>query len=105
MSNESSEFTTTVYVPADEYVGPDDPGYDRHVLRIARQITYTSVVPITSYPGMSVPEAIAYEQELGLPEIIEALQFLDEQTPGQSLALRSHVEVRRTVVDSPRTSG
>lgn len=104
MTNETPEVQTTVHVPNGEYVGPDDPGYDRQVLRISRQITFTSVVPMTSYSDMNVPDAIAYEQELGLPEIIESLQFLDEQTPGQSLDVRSNIEVRRVVDSSPQNN-
>ena len=78
----------------DEYLSPGDPGYDRQVLRVSRQLTFTTIVPITSYPDMTVPESVEYERGLGLPEIIESLQFLDETKPGQSLEMRTHVEVR-----------
>lgn len=98
MPDKSDKLTTTVHVPDGEYSGPGEPGYDRQVLLITRQITFTSVVPITSYPDMDVPQAIAYEQELEMPEVIEALQFVDEQYDiGQRVDLRTHVAVRRVV--------
>lgn len=103
MSDETAEVRTTVYVPTGEYISPGDPGYDRQVLRISRQITFTSVVPITNYPDMSVPDAIAYEHELDIPEVIEALQFLDEREPDQSIDLRVNIEVRRVTTSTLET--
>lgn len=83
----------------DEYLSPDDPGYDRQVLRISRQLTFTQLVPITSYPDMTVSDAIAYEYEQELPVVIESLSFIDEQIPGQSVELRTHVEIQRRAPD------
>lgn len=98
VSNEVSKPTSSVHVSPGDYISPGDLDYDRQVLRVERQITFTSVVPITSYPNMSVPDAIAYEHELGMAEVIEVLQFVDEQeNPGGSVDLRTHVYVRRVV--------
>lgn len=77
----------------DEYIRPDDPGYDRQVLKVSRQITFTSVVPIVNYPGMNVPEAVTYEHNLEFDDVLMLLQFLDEKIPGQSIDLRTHVNV------------
>lgn len=92
--------TGSQFVQPSQYVDPGDPGYDRQVLRVSRQITFTSVVPITSYPGLTVPAAVTHEYELDLADVIELLQFIDERTPGNSVDLRTHVEVRR-IVDTP----
>lgn len=97
--------THTQFVKPGDYLGPDDPGYDRQVLRVSRQITFTSVVPITAYSGMDVPGAITHEHELDLTEVVELLQFIDERTPGNSVDLRTHVEVRRIVTDEEQRGG
>lgn len=98
MPDTSSELTTTVHVPHDEYSSPGDPDYDRQVLRISRQITFTVVIPITDYPNMDVWTAVAYEQELGLPEVIEAISWADDIS-GSSIDMRTQVTVRRTVTE------
>lgn len=76
-----------------EFIGPGKLGYDLQVLKVSRQITFTSVVPIKYYPGMTVPEAVAHEYNLEFDEVMELLQFLDEKIPGQSIDLRTHVDV------------
>ena len=98
MADTTPEIKTTVHVPDNEFISPGDSGYDQQVLHISRQITFTSIVPITSYPDMSVPDAIAYEHGLEMAEVIEILQFVDEQEDvGRRVDLRTHVDVRRTV--------
>lgn len=94
----TDENTTTVHVPNDEFISPGNPGYDRQVLCISRQITFTVVLPIIDYPNMDVPTAIEYEQNLGLEEVIEALQWADN-IPGSSIDMRTHINVRRVVED------
>lgn len=89
------------YIDPKNYIGPNDPGYDRQVLRISRQITFTSVIPISSYNGATVPDAVAYEHELELSDVMEILQFIDESVPGQSVEMRTHVDVGLTAQPQP----
>lgn len=91
-----NENESRVQLQPEDYISPDQPGYDQQVLVISRQITFTVVVPITSYTGMDVSTAIAYEQGLALPEVVEALQFIDEsEDPENRIDLRTSVNVRR----------
>lgn len=89
-------------ISPEDYIGPDDPGYDRQVLRVSRQITFTSVIPISSYNGSTVSDAVAYEHELDLSDVLEILQFVDESVPGQSVELRTHVDVGLTAQPQPQ---
>lgn len=89
------------YVKPEDYIGPDDPGYDRQVLYVSRQITFTSVIPITSYPGSTVTDAVAYEHGLEMGDVLEIINFIDESVPGQSVDMRTHVDVK--LVDTPVT--
>lgn len=77
----------------DTYVSPGMPGYDHQVLKVSRQITFTSFVPITDYPGMSVPDAVRYEFEADAEYVIQALMFIDESSGTDKFEIRTHVDV------------
>lgn len=90
------------------YLKPDDPDYDRQVLRISRQITYVTTVPISSYPGMTVSDAVAFEHEAEMSSVVEGLMWVEGNRPGQSLDLRTHVDVLLLLisdVEKPHDSG
>lgn len=88
----------------DAYVGPGMPGYDHQVLKVSRQITFTSVVPITSYPGMNVSEAVKHEFEADAEDVIETLMFIDERSGTDSFEIRTHVDVVQIPLDAAEES-
>lgn len=82
-----------------EYLNPGEPGYDRQVLRVSRQITYVTTVPITSYPNMTVADAVAFEHEAEFETVVEGLMWVEEGKSGQSIELRTHVDVEQLPVE------
>ena len=68
---------------------------DEQFIKISFQLTYEQSVPLSSYPGMSLAEAVQLEANRELNEVIELVNFALDEDPARpgapTLKLDRHV--------------